>query len=86
MNSRVNKQCRYGIDYRAAVGALNTLSGAQPVPLRASLGVAWSKYWQYSAAELRAEVTDGFEANTVRNATQIVQIIFLLKTSLSRCL
>ena len=51
----------FGTDYRGAVGALNTLSGRQPVPLRASFGTAWSKYWQYSAAELRAEVTEGFE-------------------------
>ena len=51
----------FGRDYRAAIGALNTLSGRQPVPPRSSFGLAWSKYWQYDAAELRAEVTDGFE-------------------------
>jgi hypothetical protein len=46
----------YGNDYRGAVGALATISGAQAVPPRHSFGVHWSRYWQYSGAELRAEV------------------------------
>ena len=50
----------YGNDYRAASRALSDLSGRQPVPPRHSLGVAWSRYEQFSAAELRSEVTDGY--------------------------
>jgi hypothetical protein len=46
----------YGTDYRAAVGALTLISGAQPVPPRHTFGVHWSRYWQYSASELRGEV------------------------------
>ena len=42
----------YGNDYRGAVGALMRISGAQPVPPRHAFGVAWSRYWQFSAAEM----------------------------------
>jgi hypothetical protein len=54
----------YGSDYPAAVAALTLLSGSQPVPPRHTFGVHWSRYWQYSAAELRAEVK-AFEAHSL---------------------
>lgn len=55
----------YGSDFRGAVGALATLSGRQPVPPRHVFGVARSRYWQFSAAEVRDEVVDGYEGHTL---------------------
>ena len=55
----------YGSDYRGASAALSSLSGAQPIPPRHAFGVASSRYEQFSAGEVRSQVTEGFEEHGV---------------------
>ncbi len=43
----------YGDDYRACLDAFTDIAGAVPMPPRWALGNWWSRYWEYSADELR---------------------------------
>ena len=43
----------YGHDYRAALSSLTAVAGPVPMPRKYALGVWYSRYWRYSAAELQ---------------------------------
>jgi alpha-glucosidase (family GH31 glycosyl hydrolase) len=43
----------YGHDYKQALGDYTRISGKIPMPPRFAFGTWWSRYWDYSDAELR---------------------------------
>lgn len=48
----------YGHDYKSALGDYARIAGREPMPPRYALGYWWSRYWNYSDAELRALAAD----------------------------
>ena len=51
-----------GLDYRAALRDLATISGAQPIPPRYAFGVWFSRWWPWSDYEAEA-LLDEFDAH-----------------------
>ena len=49
----------YGDDYRACLRAFTDIAGDAPMPPRWALDNWWSRYWEYSQAELR-DLLEGF--------------------------
>jgi len=43
----------YGLDYKSALTEFTAVSGKIPLPPRYAFGYWWSRYWNYSDAELR---------------------------------
>jgi hypothetical protein len=54
----------YGLDYVQGLTDLRTLTGAAPLLPKKAFGVWFSKWWSYTDAEWRAQVTD-FQAHDV---------------------
>ncbi|KAJ8907848.1 hypothetical protein NDN08_007952 [Rhodosorus marinus] len=54
----------YGTKYRTMMGLYVRLCGRVPIPPRFSLGIWWSRWWPYSANELKSLVQD-FEKHNV---------------------
>ncbi|MCB9858745.1 MAG: DUF5110 domain-containing protein [Phycisphaerales bacterium] len=54
----------YGHDYKAALADFTAVTGRVPLPPRYAFGTWWSRYWAYSADELRTLVNE-FDANKV---------------------
>ena len=48
----------YGHDYKAALGDYARIAGREPMPPRYAFGYWWSRYWNYSDAEMRDLVAD----------------------------
>jgi hypothetical protein len=55
----------YACDYPAALSAFTRLSGAIAMPRRSVFGYWWSRWAEYTAATLTAEVIDGFAAHNL---------------------
>lgn len=54
----------YGHDYKTALADFANVSGHAPIPPRYAFGAWWSRYWAYSADELR-QLADGFDQHKV---------------------
>jgi alpha-glucosidase len=54
----------YGHDYKQALGDFTRIAGKIPMPPRFAFGTWWSRYWDYSDAELR-DLVDQFHEHKV---------------------
>ncbi|KZF18963.1 glycoside hydrolase family 31 protein [Xylona heveae TC161] len=63
----------YGFDYKAAVKALYTISGKQPLLPRWSLGNWWSRYYKYTADEY-LELMDRFRAEGIPMSVAVLDM------------
>jgi alpha-glucosidase (family GH31 glycosyl hydrolase) len=48
----------YGLDYKAALKSLTTISGSIPLPRKYTMGLWYSRYWPYSADDFKQIVNE----------------------------
>jgi alpha-glucosidase (family GH31 glycosyl hydrolase) len=48
----------YGLDYKAALKSLTTVSGSIPLPRKYTMGLWYSRYWPYSADDFKQIVNE----------------------------
>jgi alpha-glucosidase len=63
----------YGRDYTRLLGDYTKVAGRIPLPPKFAFGVWWSRYWAYTADELKQLVQD-FEANQVPLDVMVVDM------------
>jgi alpha-glucosidase (family GH31 glycosyl hydrolase) len=69
----------YGHDYKRALGDYTLISGKIPMPPRFAFGTWWSRYWDYSDAELR-DLVGQFHQNKVPLDVLVIDMGWHLST------
>lgn len=68
----------YGHDYKTALADFANVTGKVPMPPRYAFGSWWSRYWAYSADELRTLVSD-FDSHDVPLDVLVIDMDWHLK-------